>query len=204
MLLLAFCWTIYFTLHSLMATTRAKSAAARQFPRAVRFYRLAYNQLSVWGFLLILRYQSQLASTLLFAPGPLVVALGYGLLALGGLVAVAAIRGYDLAEFAGWAYVRRGPTAADGPLHTEGLNRLVRHPLYLGLLLGLVGFWLLAPSDVRSVFVGCNVAYILLGTRLEERKLFARFGAAYAHYQARVPQLLPLKWRAAPSGKVPG
>ena len=204
MLLLAFCWTVYFVLHSLLATTWVKNAAARQFPRAVRFYRLAYNQLSVWGFLLLLRYQTQLPSTLLFAPGQLVVALGYGLLALGVLVAVAALRGYDLAEFAGWAYVRRGLAAADGPLHTAGLNRLVRHPLYLGLLLGLVGFWLLAPSGPRSVFVGCNVAYLLVGTRLEERKLFARFGEAYARYQARVPQLLPLKWRSATPSKVSG
>ena len=100
--------------------------------------------------------------------------------------------------------MRRGLAAADGPLHTAGLNRLVRHPLYLGLLLGLVGFWLLAPSGPRCVFVGCNVAYLLVGTRLEERKLFARFGEAYARYQARVPQLLPLKWRSATPGKVSG
>ncbi|OGX86513.1 methyltransferase family protein [Hymenobacter glacialis] len=203
MLLLAFYWTIYFALHSLLATTWVKSAAAWQFPRAVRFYRLAYNQVSVWGFLLILRYQTQLPSTLFFAPGPLVMAMGYVLLVLGVLVCIAALRGYDLAEFAGWAYVRRGTAAADGTLRIAGLNRLVRHPLYLGLLLGLAGFWLLAPSDVRSIFVGCNVAYVLVGTRLEERKLLARFGAAYARYQARVPQLLPLKWRTTPPGNAP-
>ncbi|QDA59256.1 methyltransferase family protein [Hymenobacter jejuensis] len=196
MWLLAFFWALYFALHSLLATTWLKAAVARRWPTAARFYRLAYNQLSVWGFLLLFRYQSHLPDNQLFAITPLGLGIGCGLLAAGVLVAVAALRGYDLAEFAGWAYARRGPAAADGPLRTEGLNRLVRHPLYLGLLLGLLGFWLLAPTAVRTVFVGCNLAYLLVGTRLEERKLAQRFGAAYALYRARVPQLLPLKRRA--------
>ena len=197
MLLLVFFWTVYFTLHSLLATTWLKSAVARHYPKVARFYRLGYNQVSVWGFLLIVRYQTQLPENLLFTPPQPVILLGYGLMGVGLLLAVAALRGYDLAEFAGWAYVRRGASAADGPLHTGGLNRLVRHPLYLGLLVGLLGFWLLAPTDARSVFVACNLAYLVVGTRLEERKLLQRFGAAYARYQARVPQLLPLKWQPA-------
>ena len=191
MALLAFFWTIYFALHSVLATAWLKGAVARHYPAAARFYRLAYNQVSVWGFLLIIRYQSQLPEIRLFTPSGPVVALAWALLGSGVLVAVAALRGYDLGEFAGWAYVRHGAAAADVPLHTAGLNRLVRHPLYLGLLLGLLGFWLLAPTATRLVFVGCNVAYLLVGTRLEERKLLQRFGAAYARYQARVPQLLP-------------
>lgn len=203
MLLLAFLWSIYFALHSLLAATWVKEGVARRWPAAARFYRLAYNQVSVWGFLGLFRYQSHLPATLLFVPNRLVLGLGYGLLAVGLLVAVAALRGYDLAEFAGWAYVRRGPAAADGALRTDGLNRLVRHPLYLGLLLGLLGWWLLAPTTVRSVFVGCNLAYLLVGTRLEERKLTQRFGAAYARYRARVPQLLPRPWRAGAPGPAP-
>jgi protein-S-isoprenylcysteine O-methyltransferase Ste14 len=193
MVLLIFFWTIYFTLHSLLATTWLKESVARQYPTAARFYRLAYNQMSVWGFLLIIRYQSQLPEIWLFRPSGLVVVLAWALLGTGVVVAVAALRGYDLGEFAGWAYVRAGAQAADVPLHTAGLNRLVRHPLYLGLLLGLLGFWLLSPTGTCTVFVGCNVAYLLVGTRLEERKLIQRFGAAYARYQARVPQLLPTK-----------
>jgi protein-S-isoprenylcysteine O-methyltransferase Ste14 len=72
---------------------------------------------------------------------------------------------------------------------------VVRHPLYLGVGLGLLGFWLLSPTGPRSVFVACNLVYVLVGTRLEERKLLSRFGAAYARYQQRVPQFLPLKGR---------
>ncbi|SFQ53813.1 NnrU family protein [Hymenobacter arizonensis] len=195
MLQLASFWTLYFGLHSLLATTWLKEAVARQWPSAARFYRLFYNQVSVWGFLLILRYQNQLPETQFFTPSLLALGLGYALLATGVVVAVAALRGYDLAEFAGWAYVRRGSAAANVPLQTGGFNGVVRHPLYLGVGLGLLGFWLLAPTGPRTVFVGCNLAYLLVGTRLEERKLLTRFGAAYARYQKQVPQLLPLKGR---------
>jgi protein-S-isoprenylcysteine O-methyltransferase Ste14 len=200
MLLLAFFWIIYFVLHSLLATTWLKNTVARHVPKAHRFYRLAYNQVSVWGFLLIIRYQSQLPEVQLFAPSRVVLVVGYCLLAVGLLVIVAALRGYDLAEFAGWAYVRRGAAAANGSLHTAGVNAWVRHPLYFGLLIGLLGFWLLSPTGPRSVFVACNLAYLLVGTRLEERKLMQRFGAAYAQYRARVPQLLPWPKRTAAQG----
>lgn len=194
MTLLAIYWTLYFALHSLLAVTWLKNACARRWPRAARFYRLAYNQTSVWGFLLIFRYQSQLLETWLFRPGAGLTGVAYGLLAAGLLLAVAALRGYDVAEFAGWAYVRRGLAAADGPLRTEGLNRLVRHPLHLGFTLALVGFWLLSPTTARTVFLLCNLAYLAVGTWLEERKLTQRFGAAYAQHRARV-RLLPTRLR---------
>lgn len=105
---------------------------------------------------MLFRYQSHLPEILLFAPNRLELGLGYKLLAAGLLVAGAALQGYDLAEFAGWAYVRRDLAAAGSPLRTDGLNRLVRHPLYLGLLLGLLGFWLLAPIPCAACFQGAT------------------------------------------------
>ncbi|WP_375418186.1 methyltransferase family protein [uncultured Hymenobacter sp.] len=193
MMLLAIYWTVYFALHSLLAATWLKDAVARRWPRGARFYRLAYNQGSVWGFLLILRYQSQLPESWLFRPGAGLTGLAYGLLAAGLLLAAAALRGYDVAEFAGWAYVRRGLAAADVPLRTQGLNRLVRHPLHLGFAGVLLGFWLLAPTTARTVFLLCNLAYLAVGTWLEERKLALRFGEAYAQHRAQVA-LLPTRW----------
>lgn|GEM_PF-4265710 len=71
--------------------------------------------MSVWGFLLLFRYQSHLPETLHFAPNRLELGLSYGLLAAGLLVARASLRSYDLAEFAGWAYMRRGLAAAGSP-----------------------------------------------------------------------------------------
>ncbi len=37
--------------------------------------------------------------------------------------------------------------------------------------------------------------YFILGSRLEEQKLLARFGDTYRDYMARVPGLLPRPWK---------
>jgi len=36
--------------------------------------------------------------------------------------------------------------------------------------------------------------YLIIGSRLEERKLVMEFGDAYQHYQKTVSMLLPFKW----------
>ena len=191
MLYLILGWIGYYALHSLLATTWAKNAVAARWPAAVRFYRLAYNQLSVWLFLLLLRYQLSLPAPSLWPPSPILTIVGYALMGVGLLLAVLALRGYSLSEFAGWAYLRRGAAAADTDLNTKGFNGVVRHPLYLGILVGLGGFFIAAPTLPHLVFVGCAAAYVVVGTRLEERKLLQRFGASYARYQRQVPRLLP-------------
>ena len=190
---LALVWAFYYGVHSLLATNGAKAAAARAWAPAPRFYRLLYNQFSVWGFLAAWHWQEGL-------PGPGVgrplwlAGLGGALALLGLGLVVTALRGYDLAEFAGWKYVRQA-TVPPGALHTAGLNAWVRHPLYLGVLVLLAGAWLVAPTWSRAVFGLVTWAYVLLGLRLEERKLSVLFGPAYRAYQQRVPALWPARPR---------
>jgi protein-S-isoprenylcysteine O-methyltransferase Ste14 len=74
--------------------------------------------------------------------------------------------------------------------------RLVRHPLYLGLLLG---FWSApAMSAGHLLFAASTSAYILLGILFEERDLVAQFGERYRRYQGEVSMLLPRPRRGRP------
>jgi protein-S-isoprenylcysteine O-methyltransferase Ste14 len=76
-------------------------------------------------------------------------------------------------------------------LVTSGPYRLVRHPIYTGLLLALVGF-ALARGEWRGV-----VAVALAGgsfwrkLRIEERWMREQFGAVYEEYSRRVSALIP-------------
>ena len=79
-------------------------------------------------------------------------------------------------------------------LRTPSLYRLVRHPMYLGMLIGL---WAAPRMTIsHAIFAGLFTLYVLVGIRYEERALIRSFGKLYCAYQARVPMLLPVPRRA--------
>ncbi len=86
---------------------------------------------------------------------------------------------------------------------TPALYRVVRHPMMLGVL---VGVWA-APHMTLGhvVFAASLTAYILVGVHFEERSLLRELGESYARYRSEVPMLLP--WprpsrEKAPSGNL--
>lgn len=75
-------------------------------------------------------------------------------------------------------------------LVTDGPYRLVRHPIYTGILLGMVGtglaislWWLIA-----CVLIG---AYFIHSARVEEGNLMRTFPRQYPSYRARTKMLIP-------------
>lgn len=91
----------------------------------------------------------------------------------------------------GWWQIYR----AKGELVTDGLYEVVRHPQYLGLILGVAAFliqWPTLPTLVMGPVL--IVLYVRLAKR-EEQELAARFGPRYRLYQQRVPAFLPLGGR---------
>ena len=76
------------------------------------------------------------------------------------------------------------------PFAVRGAYRLVRHPLYLAII---VLFW--SNPDLtadRLLFDGLWTAWIVVGTLLEEKDLVAELGDVYRSYRLSVPMLIPL------------
>lgn len=87
----------------------------------------------------------------------------------------------------------RGRAAEPIEFKTPGPYRMVRHPLYLGFLMG---FWVIPEMTIgHLLFAAGMTAYILAGVYYEERDLTRHFGARYQAYREKVPMLIPLPLR---------
>jgi len=82
-----------------------------------------------------------------------------------------------------------GKESAAPEFKTPALYKIVRHPMYLGLILA---FWA-TPLMTRGhlLFAVATTGYILIGIVLEERDLVATFGESYETYRKRVSMLIP-------------
>lgn len=80
----------------------------------------------------------------------------------------------------------------DATLVTHGAYRIVRHPIYSGIIVGWTGWGLLNGNELTAILVlALLLPFFDIKTRREERMLAAKFDA-YAGYQASVKKLLPL------------
>jgi len=79
---------------------------------------------------------------------------------------------------------------AQPELVTSGPYRLVRHPIYAGLLLGLLGT-ALVTNLIGLAIVAVMAAYFYYSASFEERNLTATFPRAYPAYRSRTKMLIP-------------
>jgi protein-S-isoprenylcysteine O-methyltransferase Ste14 len=79
---------------------------------------------------------------------------------------------------------------AEPELVTSGPYRFVRHPIYSGLLAGLLGT-ALANSLVGLIVVAILGAYFYYSASVEEKNLTATFPETYPAYRARTKMLIP-------------
>lgn len=117
------------------------------------------------------------------------VSFGPGLIIyLASLRLAAPVRRYlSFKTFAGVPEVADQPTS----LLVEGPYAAVRHPRYFMVLVGIVGWALMANHGATyGVAIICSLGMLLV-VHFEERELRQRFGKDYEDYAQRVPQLIP-------------
>jgi protein-S-isoprenylcysteine O-methyltransferase Ste14 len=111
--------------------------------------------------------------------------LGLAFFAVGGVLRVGAMFALGR-RFSGLVAIQEGHT-----LLTTGLYRWVRHPSYLGALLGTAG-WVLAFRSGIDLLVALLMAPLIVARMdAEEALLLSEFGEEYAAYRRRTWRLLP-------------
>ena len=182
--------TVFAVQHSVMARKGFKRVWTRVVPPAVE--RTTYVVAATSALALIVRQWRPIPQVVWDVSGtaaePLIRALfwiGWGILLLSSFL-VNHFELFGLAQV--WAYVanrRPVPPAFKTPM----LYRVVRHPIYLGFV---IGFWSTATMTVgHLVFALATTGYILLGIYFEERDLISSYGQRYREYRQRVPMLIP-------------
>ena len=184
-------WLIYYVIHSLLASNWMKGIVKAIAPCVFAYYRLGFNLISIIGLLLLLLQWKGAEQTILFQTNTLTLFLSGLLAGLGAYIAITAFRNYNLMEFAG---LRSEQPNQTNMLQTSGWNQVVRHPLYLGTVLVVLGIVLAYPTDSVMSIALATFGYLPIGIWLEERKLIAEFGAAYTSYQKQVKALIPGIW----------
>ncbi len=109
--------------------------------------------------------------------------LFYSAMLLGAVIFVLGAVKLDLQAFLGLK------EEGEGELSTDGIYKLVRHPLYLGVIIFI---W--ATPVLKAIDIVGNTGltlYLIIGSYFEEKKLLEEFGEAYAVYKKNTPMLIP-------------
>lgn len=104
--------------------------------------------------------------------------------------------------FAIWARLTLGRnwsgvvmTVRDGQeLVQTGPYAIVRHPIYTGLLVALLGTALTRGTLASYIGVAAGLVAVLIRVEIEERLMAAEFGTTHAAFRQRTRKLIPFVW----------
>ncbi len=151
MLLLIILWLLFFVSHSFLAANKVKAAVEKFLGSKFIFYRIAYNIFSLIFLALILfvlffRYELNFV----FQPNGFISFFGILLMVMGVVIMILAFRNYDLGEFTG---IKQLAQKIHHPekLMVRGINKYVRNPLYTGIIVLVLGYFLQQPTWMNLV-----------------------------------------------------
>ncbi len=179
-------WLIWYVYWMISARNRIRSTKASEAKKESGVGRLVYLGLMIAGFALLIWHVPLAALEKQLWPSAgawLATGLGVEVAGLG---------------FAIWArhtlgknWTARITTGGTQELVIRGPYKIVRHPIYSGLMIGILGTAIVS-GQVRA-FVGLLIVVVgvLFKLRREESALRQHFGVAYEHYAQQVSGLVP-------------
>ena len=192
-LILSIIWAAYCFLHSFLISTRFTNLLTRLLKKYYAFYRLFYVLISLVLLIWLINYTSQFDNTIIITYSPplsvIRIVLMYGALLM---FFWAFFFNYDSLSFFGIRQIlnigKIKEINPSGEIKKNGLLGLMRHPMYLALIIYL---WCQTFKVVDIVINTLLTIYVIIGTILEEKKLVLEFGDTYVEYQKEVPMLIP-------------
>ena len=76
-------------------------------------------------------------------------------------------------------------------LITHGIYHFIRHPIYLGLIIGILGIPVITSSIAGFMVMLLSVPFILIRINIEEELLIAEYGIKYKKYRETTKKIIP-------------
>jgi len=178
-------WVLYFVVHSLLASSTVKNWAQFHLKKGYKYYRITYSLISTLGLFIMLLINATIEPSVLLAKSSFTNYVSLMLAAFGTIIISRSFKSYSFKEFIGLDRER------NRNLRTDGILNYVRHPIYLGTVLIVSGYWFFSPTLATSITTLVIFTYLPIGMALEEKKLIKTFGEDYLEYKRRVPAIFP-------------
>lgn len=172
----------------MLAESTVKNYIQKFMGPAYKYYRFIYSVFALVTLILVVWFQYSIESPFLFISVIYVYFPGIIAVLSGLCIMVICINKYFY-EQSGLQAIQS--SRVKNTLQQTGLHKYVRHPLYLGTLLFIWGLFLIFPFISNVIAATIITMYVLIGIRLEEKKLKLQFGESYTDYVKKVPKLIP-------------
>jgi methanethiol S-methyltransferase len=196
-IILSLVWAGYCALHSFLISIRFTNSLTRLLKNYYAFYRLFYVIFSFVTLVLVINYTSYIDNEIIITYTPPWSIIRYALM-WGALLMFfwAFFFNYDSLSFFGIRQIlhfgkEKNINPSEG-LKKNGLLGITRHPMYLALIIYLLCQNFKMADIVVNIVL---IIYVIIGTKLEEKKLVLEFGETYLKYQQEVPMLIPFTKR---------
>jgi protein-S-isoprenylcysteine O-methyltransferase Ste14 len=192
-LFVASLWIGYCALHSYLISIGFTNFMTLLLKEYYAFYRLAYILISLILLIPLINITAQSDTRIIITYGYPLSIVRYALVS-GSLLMFfwAFFFNYDSLSFFGIRQMLNfGKTQETYPsekIRSNGLLGIMRHPMYFALIIYL---WCQTFRMMDIVINTVLTIYVIIGTRLEEKKLVLEFGDTYIKHQQEVPMLIP-------------
>jgi len=188
--------------HAVMARPGFKRAWTRIVPAPIERSTYVLATVVVLGAAMV--FWQPVSGSVFHVETPMIRVALFGIQALGWGILVYSTFLIDHFELFGLSHVWSAFRQRSLPQQTfrmPSLYRYSRHPMMLGLLLGL---WSTPDMTAgRLLWAAGFTSYVWVGIRMEERDLVALLGEEYRRYQQSVPRLIPRPGFARPGSPSP-
>ncbi len=174
-------WSIYLFLHSLLAAEAVKSKISI----SPKVYRLGYSIFSAVGLIWLMIKMAFIQPEYLYAPTNFTKYLGMVISSWGVIIVMIAFR-----QISVWAFIGL-KKEEKSELITTGIHARMRHPIYTGTIMLVIGMLIAVPNFSVLVSVISILIYLPVGIYLEEKKLISVYGQKYLDYKNEVKAILP-------------